>query len=69
MREPLLKSEAHACVSFHEVARLQQQIEKVERTRARLQLLVPINRAPQFALKRRREIGVRVEAELFEAHA
>ena len=50
-----------------EVARLEQQVEEVERAGARLQLFVARDGAAQLLLQQRREIGIGVHAKLVEA--
>ena len=65
--EARLEAPADAGVVAHEIARAEQQIEEVERAGARLQLVVPIDRAAQLLLQERGEIGVRVQPELIES--
>ena len=63
VREARLEAAAHAGVAAHQVARLEQQIEEVERAGARLQRLRTSRSAPaQLALQRRREVRVGVRA-------
>ena len=56
-------------VVAHQVARDEEQVEKVERAALRLHLLVAIERATQFLLEERGEVGVCRHAELIEPRA
>ena len=55
--------------SGDEVARLQQQVEEVERAGAALRLFVAIDGSRQLLLQQRRELGVGVHPELIEMGA
>ena len=69
VREALLEAAPHGSSLRDEVARLEQQVEEVERAGARLQLLVAVDGAHQLLLQRRGEVGVGVHPELIEVRA
>ena len=66
MCEAALKPASHQLVSPDQIAGLEQQIEEIERARARLERLVPLDRSAKLLLQRRGEIGVGVHPELIE---
>src|SRR5262245_58222365 len=61
MREALLETATDILVAPDQIARLKKQIEKIETSGARFQLLVLAHRAHELPLKRRCEIGVGIE--------
>ena len=67
--EPPLKSQPHGGVTAHQVAGLEQKVEKVEGPRALLRLFVPRNGGSELLLKRGREIRIRSHPELIEMTA
>ena len=67
--EAALKAGADLRVVADQVARAEQQVEEVERAGVRLQLLVALERGPQFGLEPRGEIRVGVHPELIETRA
>src|SRR5260221_7831112 len=69
MRETVLQLDAHRRIVANEIARDQQQVEKVEPPRATLQVFVDADNRPQFVAKQRGKIGTRVGAKLFQSRA
>ncbi len=67
--EAALEALAHPPVVAHQVARDEQQIEKVERAVLRLHLAIALQRARELLLQERREVGVGGHAELVEPPA
>ena len=67
--EAALEALAHAPVVAHQVARDEQQIEKIERAVLRLHLAIALQRARELLLQERREVGVGGHAELVEPPA
>jgi len=66
VREARVEAAPHAGVPAHEIARFEQQIEKVERAGAGLQRLVTLDRVRELLLERGRKVGVGVEPEPIE---
>ena len=64
--EPLLKAAAHIGIVFHQVPRLQQQVEKIERAGFGFLLFIPLCTRAQLAAQQRREIGIRIGLEARE---
>ena len=70
MSEALLEPAAHGRVAANEVARLEQQVEEVEGAGAGSSASsYRVDRAPQFLLQRRGEVGVGIHPELVEVSA
>ena len=67
--EAALKPLADLAVVSYQVARDEQEVEKVERAVLGLHLLVAQQRAAQLLLQERGEVGVRHHAELVEPRA
>ncbi len=67
--EAALKPLADPAVVAHQVARDEQEVEKVERAVLRLHLFVAQQRAAQLLLQERGEVGVRHHPELVEPRA
>jgi hypothetical protein len=66
VRQPPLQIGAHVRAVAHEVAGAQQEVEKIERRRARLQRLVTIDRLEELGMEQRREVGVGLTLETLE---
>ncbi len=64
--EALLEAAAHLGIISNQVARLEKQIEKVERAGLRLRLLVRVRARAQLFAQERGEIGVRIGLEAGE---
>src|SRR5262245_7049717 len=57
---------SYRCVVANEVARVQQQVEEIERALAGLEPLIPIDTLEEFAVQQCRQIGVGAQLELVE---
>ena len=64
--EVLLEMPPHLRIVPQQVARAKQEVEEVERARARLERFVGVHACQQLAMQERREVGVRPRPEIVE---